>query len=288
MTISWSQPRTAATARAACAALLLVLGGCAGSSGAVQGDPGLVHVHGLGEEPGSGTVFAATHTGLFRIAPGGPPERVGEYFHDLMGFTVLESGEMLASGHPDLRAADLQREGAPPLLGLVTSRDGVEWTPRSLLGEVDFHTLSTASGTVYGLDATTGQVLASDDLQTWEARSREPLTDLAVDPQDPDVVVGTGEDGVVRSTDGARTWSSAGTDALAWLTWAEHGLYGVAANGTVMASDDGGSTWEPRGGLGPEVEAFEAVPSGRLLAADGAGVQASEDGGVTWTAVASS
>lgn len=182
-----------------------MLAGCTGSSDAADGETGLVHVHGLGEEPGSGAVLAATHTGLFRVPPEGPPQRVGEYLHDLMGFTVLESGEMLASGHPDLRAEDLQLAGAPPLLGMVTSRDGAEWTSRSLLGEVDFHALSAAAGTVYGLDATTGQVLASTDLETWEPRSREPITDLAADPSDPDTLVGAGEDGLLRSTDGART-----------------------------------------------------------------------------------
>lgn len=260
-----------------------MLAGCTGSSDAADGETGLVHVHGLGEEPGSGAVLAATHTGLFRVPPEGPPQRVGEYLHDLMGFTVLESGEMLASGHPDLRAEDLQLAGAPPLLGMVTSRDGAEWTSRSLLGEVDFHALSAAAGTVYGLDATTGQVLASTDLETWEPRSREPITDLAADPSDPDTLVGAGEDGLLRSTDGARTWSTTGAAALTWVTWAEHGLYGVGADGTVLASDDGGS-WAPRGQLGSEVEAFEAVPSGRLLAADAEGVKASEDGGTTtWT-----
>ena len=33
-------------------------------------DPGVVHVHGLGVNPKDGALFAATHTGLFRIVEG--------------------------------------------------------------------------------------------------------------------------------------------------------------------------------------------------------------------------
>ena len=40
-------------------------------------EPGVVHVHGLGVDPGDGTLYAATHSGLFRLpASGKPAQRV--------------------------------------------------------------------------------------------------------------------------------------------------------------------------------------------------------------------
>ncbi len=93
-------------------------------------DAGPVHVHGLGVNPKDGALFTATHTGLFRVAPGGTqPVRVGDRYHDTMGFTVVGPDHFLASGHPD------GRERLPPLLGLIESRDaGESWQAISLLG----------------------------------------------------------------------------------------------------------------------------------------------------------
>ena len=106
-------------------------------------DVGVIHVHGLGVDPADGTLYAATHSGLFRIDGAGDAERVGEHWHDLMGFTVVGPNRFVASGHPDLRT-DL-----PPLLGLVESDDGgVTWTSRSLLGDADFHALEAVGDRV--------------------------------------------------------------------------------------------------------------------------------------------
>lgn len=39
---------------------------------------------------------------------------------------------------------------------------------------------------MYGVHALSGQLLVSEDLTNWEARSSQPLIDIAVNPMDPD------------------------------------------------------------------------------------------------------
>src|SRR5680860_1028304 len=168
-------------------------------------DPGAVHVHGL--DVADGTVFAATHTGLFTVADG-QARRVGRHYHDLMGFTIVAPDEFLASGHPDLLTDDLQKPGRPPLLGLVHSNDGGRtWRPLSLLGKVDFHALEVAHGGVYGWDATGGRFMTSEDRVTWQARSTVALSDFVVDPADPAGILAVTDDGVLRSDDGGRRYA---------------------------------------------------------------------------------
>ncbi|HLF76681.1 MAG TPA: hypothetical protein VJB57_04255 [Dehalococcoidia bacterium] len=97
----------------------------------------MVHVHGLGVNPKDGALFAATHTGLFRIVEG-KAERVGDRYQDTMGFTIIGPDHFMGSGHPDVR--DYTAGKPPGLLGLVESTDaGLKWTPKSLLGRVGFH-----------------------------------------------------------------------------------------------------------------------------------------------------
>lgn len=155
-----------------------------------SGDPGPIHVHGLGVNPADGALFVATHTGLFRSAPGKQrSRRVGERFQDTMGFTVTGPDRFLGSGHPD------GRDGLPPFLGLLRSTDaGRSWEPVSLLGKRDFHVLEAAGKRVYGYGSDfasrEANLLVSDDGgRSWEQRTPpEPLLSLAIDPDDPDRV----------------------------------------------------------------------------------------------------
>jgi hypothetical protein len=127
----------------------LVMGGCgsdppAARSASVADDPGLIHVHGLGNNPADGTLYAATHTGLFTVRDGAG-HRVANHYQDTMGFTVVGPDHFLGSGHPDFRDTQLYQPGRRPLLGLIESRDaGRSWQPLSLLGEADFHALQVA------------------------------------------------------------------------------------------------------------------------------------------------
>jgi len=130
-------------------------------------DPGSVHVHALGLEAESQSLFIATHNGLYRLPPGkAMAEPTSDRHQDTMGFAVAAPGYFLGSGHPDLR------DDLPPLLGLIESRDaGETWQPVSLLGEVDFHVLRVEGRHIVGYDATRGRILASgDEGRTWNDR----------------------------------------------------------------------------------------------------------------------
>lgn len=248
-------------------------------------DPGVVHVHGLGVDPGDGMLYAATHAGLFRLPEGGDAVRVADRFQDTMGFTVVGPGRFLGSGHPDVR--EMTRDGLPPLLGLIESDDaGGTWRNLSLSGQSDFHVLVAAHGLVYGYDATNGRLMVTEDRVRWENRSTVVLGSFAVDPADPEHLLGTLE-GVVTasSSDGGRAWNAVrGAPSLTVLAWDEEGgLWGASADGTAWRGTQGGAAWERRGALGGTPEAFLATDEALYAAAEGVGVLQSHDGGITWT-----
>lgn len=201
-----------------------------------------------------------------------------------MGFTVVGPGRFLASGHPDMRA--MQEQGLPPNLGLIESRDGGDtWESLSLLGEADFHALRLAGERVYGFDATHGRLLASEDGGgTWSERATPGvLLDLAPDPDDPDHLVATGEQGLLRSRDGGRSWEPIGA-AVGLLAWPEGGpLYLVDGGGALLVSADG-EAWQRAGEIGGEPVALLAAGPQELYAALHSGaITRSSDGGETWT-----
>lgn len=266
----------------------LALGGDEGGGGAaalspVEDDPGVVHVHGLGVDPGDGVLYAATHSGLFRVPEQGEATRVANRAQDTMGFTVSGPATFLGSGHPDFR------EQRPPLLGLVESTDrGETWDALSLEGEVDFHALHAAHGQVYGFDSTSQTFMVSADRETWDRRARLPMRDFAVSPADPDVVLATTEQGLARSADGGRAFSPVqGAPVLVVLGWSQDAsLFGVAPDGTVHSSADGGASWGEGGSvqMAPEALTVDAREGREVLYVAGErGILASQDGGRTFS-----
>ena len=248
-------------------------------------DPGPVHVHGLGVDPSDGTLYIATHSGMYRAPPGeSQAQRVGDSRQDTMGFTLLGPNRFLGSGHPDLDEARERR--LPPLLGLIESTDrGETWEPISLLGEADFHVLRSRHGRVFGFDVANERLLVSRDAgRTWQERDEPgPLVDLAVHPTKPDSLVASTESGLYRSADEARSWRPLGR-TLGLLAWpAIDRLYLVDAGGRVAASRDGGRSWRAVGDIGGQPAAFVAAGANDVYAAlhDGT-VKRSSDGGRTW------
>ena len=273
-------------------ALLLVLvaivagrGGGSGTTTATDG--GLAHVHGLGIDPGDGTLYAASHTGVFRVPETGKATRIADRYQDTMGFTVVGPRHFLASGHPALDDESLRRPGRPPLLGLVESTDaGRTWSSLSLLGESDFHALVYAHDRVYGFDATNGRFMVSDDKRTWQTRSQTRIGTFAVDPDDALRIVASTESGLAESRDGGATWRGLQGPQLLFLAWdAEGGLWGAAPDGAVFRHDTASGAWETQGTLpGPPQALLVRGPD--LYAAAEAGdvtaVYRSTDDGRTW------
>jgi hypothetical protein len=204
-------------------ALLTSACGGAGAPAPTFEDPGVAHVHGLGVDPGDGTLYAATHTGIFTLPAKGKATRIADRYQDTMGFTVVGPRHFLGSGHPDQRDTQLHVEGTRPLLGLIESTDaGVTWHKQSLFGEADFHALSAAHGRVYGYEATGSRFLVTTDNKTWETRNAGiALGGFAVSPTDPEAIVATSEAGLVASSDGGRTFAPV-ADAPPFITVSWH------------------------------------------------------------------
>jgi hypothetical protein len=248
----------------------------------VMDDPGAVHVHGLGVNPADGALFVATHTGLFRVAPGQErARRVADRWQDTMGFTVTGPDRFLGSGHPD------GRDRLPPFLGLIRSTDaGRSWQPVSLLGERDFHVLEAAGQRIYGYGSDfrtkRASLLVSDDGgSTWEERTPpEPLISLAIDTGDPDRVVASGEDRVYVSTDAGRGWRQFGADP-GLLTWTRRALCRVGGSGDISCSSDGGARWRV-GAVGGQPAAFDGAGDELFVALHNGTIKRSTDGGETW------
>ena len=264
--------------------VVVVVGGSGTGTRPSAGD-GVAHVHGLGVNPASGDVYAATHFGLFRVPANGKAERVGKLLQDTMGFTVVGPDHFLASGHPDMRDTRLRKPGRPPLLGLIESTDGGRsWEPLSLLGEADFHSLVAAHGNVYGYDSTGGRFMVSPDGKEWETRSHLAVADFAVDPADAEHLIAMTERGLAESGNGGRSWEPVEGPRLAFLSWgAEQGLWGVSPAGETYRRVEG--RWEPREALAGQPQAL-LVTDDELYAAassgDATAIFVSSDGGRSW------
>jgi hypothetical protein len=256
---------------------LALRGGSGSTSGAgVE----VAHVHGLGVDPADGTLYAGTHNGLIRLPEGGEPTLVADRVQDFMGFTVAGPQHFLASGHPG------PGQDGPSSLGLIESIDGGKtWESLSLAGEADFHALDYRHDRVYGVNAMTGEFLVSEDKRSWETRSTLPMADFAVDPEDPDLIVATTEQGLARSSDGGRSFAPVPDAPLMQLvSWAEDGsLVGIAPDGTAYTSAGDGQSWKERGQLDGRPEALVAVATDEIYAAAEGAIVVSTDGGESFT-----
>lgn len=238
------------------------------------------HIHGVEIGPSDGKLYVATHEGIYTPDPRGRPQLVGDRKDDFMGFTIAADGSFLASGHP------APGRDAPSNLGLIESTDaGKTWKDRSLSGEVDFHSLEHAHQTIYGYDSTNGLLRVSKDGSTWERRSKLKALDIAVSPQDANTILATTESGVIRSTDGGKSFGSGGEPVMAFLSWATpEALFGIAPSGELNKSADGGKTWQQTSTLrGGAPQALTAVTATHLIAASQDGVYESKDGGKSFT-----
>ncbi|OAH12793.1 F510_1955 family glycosylhydrolase [Streptomyces jeddahensis] len=277
-------------AAAAATALILALtvaacasdgdGADSSASSAESGTPSLSHIHGLGLDPSDQRLYVATHEGIYTPDANGKPKLVGDSKDDFMGFTVAQDKTFYASGHP------ASGSDGPGNKGLIKSTDaGKTWKSLSLSGESDFHALDYAHGTVYGYDATNGLLRTSKDGASWKDGAQLEALDIAVSPNDADLVLATTADGIARSTDGGKTFAKGEQPVMAYLSWkAEDALYGIDASGVLNRSADGGATWKKLTTVpGGQPQALTSVDSEDVLAATQDGVYESKDGGSTFT-----
>lgn len=275
----------------AAASALALLAGCSAKatedtdrapSAAVSGAGAALpaaHVHGVGRDPGDGTLLLATHEGLYRYGPTGPM-RVGPSI-DLMGFVVAGPGHYYASGHPNA-----VRE-LPQPMGLVESTDGGRtWTVVSRGGQSDFHTITQAGDTLVAFD---GMLRRSKDRRSWStgALAAQPRT-LASDPEGR-TVLATTQDGLMASRDQGASWAPvAGAPLLLQVAWGDaRTVAGVTPGGEVAMSTDGARTWRLTGARVPPPQAISAsmTTSGfEVLVVTERGVLGSRDG-TTFTPV---
>ncbi|WP_147427351.1 F510_1955 family glycosylhydrolase [Micromonospora globbae] len=238
---------------------------------------GLSHVHGMAVNPADGQLYVATHHGVVRVSET-EAAYVGDGRQDTMGFTVIGPDHFLASGHP------APGQGGPTHLGLIESTDGGRtWRSVSLAGQADFHALRSADGLTYGLDSTTGSLLASSDRLTWQARSTIAAYDIAVEPGQPEILLATTEQGLQRSTDGGRTWTPAGGPATVLLHWADRDrLHGITDDGQILVSGDAATTWSSAGRVPAAPAAFTAHDDTLFVATGDGRVLRSTDAGASW------
>ncbi|WP_165368135.1 F510_1955 family glycosylhydrolase [Phytoactinopolyspora endophytica] len=226
-----------------------------------------------------GVLHVATHYGLFTVDDG-DTTMVSEDDHDFMGFTVVDDGTFLASGHPNSRT-DL-----PGHLGLLESSDGGRtWEEVSLTGEVDFHALDAKAGVVFGFDSGTAQLMSSDDRENWTQHGQFSMSDVAISSDDADTVLITTESGPLVSEDGGESFEPLdGAPVVVLVDWPRPDeLYAVAPDGAIHRSADGGSTWDSAAELSAQPQAMTVAPDGAVYVALEDSLVVSEDEGETFS-----
>jgi hypothetical protein len=261
----------------------LILAACGGDNSSGEGGASFAveasHVHGLGSNPADEALFIATHGGLFRAAADSDaPSRVGEAGYDLMGFTVAGPDRFLASGHPPLAEADSPHLGLVESSDGESWKE-ISLGGRADF-HVLRYSRGTIYG-YNGLDGRL--MISTDEGASWRSlQVPAPLFDLAVDPEDPTRFLAATEAGLFEGTTGGQ-WKRRGKSLglLAWPKGGP--LFLVDGEGQLSESEDAGRAWRSRSRLPEAPAVLTAVSANELYAAmpDGTILQ-SQDGGATW------
>lgn len=259
----------------------LVLAVTAACSNGSTEDPGqaktsVSHVHALVTNPADGSLLAATHKGVFKIE-NGTAALVGKGRQDTMGLAVIGPDQFYASGHPE------PGQGTSPHLGLIKSIDATTtWTTMSMEGQADFHSLAPTKTGVYGYNSVTSTLMHSADGKEWTDLLKTGLYDIAADPQDPERLLLTTEEGVQTYQRGATPELIPGTVGIALIEWADDGsIIGLKVDGSVVVSNDESLSWSPAGNVKGDIAAFGASPDAWQVATSD-GIFQSTDKGKTW------
>lgn len=263
---------------------------CSSDTGPAVAEAGdFQHVHDLALDR-DGALLAATHSGLYRVEAIDRAVKVWSEQHDLMSMAVLDSGELVASGHPNMLIPEYRVEGKPPHFGFIRSSDGGEsWVVGEFLGEADFHAFVPTDDGLYAAESS-GSIWFRDDRGEWQELGAVQARDLAASPdREGRLLAATDfEDQLWLSVDGAATWALV-DDAppLIELEWpSPAGMVGV---------DSVGDIWRAPEPAGPWVQAakIEGRPETLLVAGErawyvaleGGTILRSEDQGASWVEV---
>lgn len=97
------------------------------------------------------------------------------------------------------------------------------------------------------------------------------------------MVLATTRDGLVRSTDGGRSWTPTGGPPVLLLAWeADDRLWGITGTGELLRSADGGAGWSSVGTAPGVPSALAAHGQDLYLAVPDEGIFHSGDSGTTW------
>lgn len=246
----------------------------------------LSHIHGLAPDlahPGS--LYVATHFGLYRADPDGTALKISQGSDDLMGFSPMPSSprKFMASGHP-------QQGGN---LGVIASDDGgVSWKQVSpgLNGPVDFHAMDVSKASPRVIYGYFGQIQVSRDAgMTWKVAGKAPegLIALAAGAKNAELLYAATKSGLFISRDGAKSWSRAHPSSAPASS-----VY-VGPDGTVHAflygegffkTPEGSDDWIQAGVADGDWALFNLTSDAKRLYAkkSNAGIVRSDDGGRTW------
>jgi photosystem II stability/assembly factor-like uncharacterized protein len=181
-------------------------------------------------------------------------------------------------------------------LGVLKSKDdGATWRIVGLRKQHLSSVWVDPSGAIVAITST-GAFKSRDGGDSWQAfgqRAALAYGSLVTDPSAPATVYGAGEDGVVKSVNGGRTWRSVNSglvstfvSSLVLADGSSKVLYAVASP-DVFKSADGGRRWRlADGGIGKQsVLALAAGPHGIYAGTRGTGVFESLDSGLSWRPV---
>jgi hypothetical protein len=257
-------------------------------------------VHGVGVY--DGTLYLATHNGLFKKASSGW-ELVGNDNSDLMGFVVSPAGEgvIYSSGHPPTGGN----------LGFRKSTDGGQtWQTISSVTSpmpVDFHAMDASAvdeNLIYGSPGAGNDIYVThDEGNTWE-RLGPParVISLATHPSDANVVYAGTIDGLFASSDQGKSWNQVDADllegAVTGLGFSGNTSYAYVApeqgDGYIVKSSDSGETWAKTDGQipgaqgawkfsqGANGEVYTIVNQETTLGEIASSVYKSVHGGASW------
>jgi hypothetical protein len=277
--------RIGVAAVTAAATLSVGLAGC--TSPETEAPIVVSHVHAVDFDLQSDTAYVATHDGILSVAADGSVERIGQWAGDVMGMARF-GDTIYFSGHP---APD---ENLPPNIGMYElSVQSGEFAPISLIGEVDFHSMTIAQSpdgmALAGIDSATGQVMVSrDGAETWTSGLPIGARSLSWDANAARLYATT-EQGLLVSTDDGMTFTA--TDGAPLLVLIASSppdvstkafLVGIDVDGYVHISPDG-VAWPSIGLAPPLTDALAVGNDGSIVVAGIEGVHRSDDRGATWT-----